>query len=1141
MKDFPEYYKEYNKEIVRKLSESQDIAIKARKKLIDPSSRVETEIAFDLSDRVERMFNMNIGSRLRELLNENRNEYAALKLAEEIVLGKFGYYDNEESLNYGIRIGLAVVTDGVTIAPIQGISSVNIKKNNDDSKYISVSFAGPIRSAGGTEAAFTLIIADHLRKFMNLDRYKINCFGDDESGRILEELRIYEREVGNFQYKVSDEDIQNTLSYLPIEIDGVETDQVEVVVHRGLKRIKTDRLRGGALRVLNDGIIGRSRKLKNLLKNLGIKDWEWLEKLEGGSQETSEETRTEASHFQEVISGRPVISMPNRFGGFRLRYGRCYNTGLSAVGINPVLPIILDYPFVVGTQIKLNVPGKGGIITFVDSIEGPIVKLTDGTFTKVNSVEFAKKISKKIDKVIHLGDILISYGDFLENNINLLPSGYVEEWWSKDLIYNVKKNYIDLKRFSEKINIKFEKLNRIYSDPNYYYPSIEEAILLSKKLLIPLHPHYLFNWYSINISDILLLREKINIISYEIKSCIISLPNNSVFQGIIEKLGVPYKIEGSLLIIKGDDAYTIVFTLGLKNKVKLSHNWKNTEELLKQLSDVPIRNRESAYVGIRVGRPEKAMIRKMNPPVHVLFPIGNNGGNTRDIIKASKKDNIKVELINITCLKCGNKTIRKRCDKCGGETFIQKICPSCKRAIQKDMCVSCKINGIPYSEISVNIKEELRSAIKNLNYLPKSPLKGVKSLTNVTRIPEPIEKGILRKKYDVYIYKDGTARFDATNAPLTHFKPKQIDTSIELLRKIGYKKDINGKELKNDNQTLEIFVQDIILPYEGGNYLLKISNYIDELLKKLYKIDSYYNYNNKNDLIGQLVIGLAPHTSVGIIGRVIGYTNSQVCYAHPLWHSAKRRDCDGDEDSIILLLDSLINFSREYLPNQIGGLMDTPLLLQPIIIPKEVQRQAHNIDVVDNYSKKFYEFTLNNISPSEIIDEIDIIRKRLGNKNQYNEMKFTHNTNSITIDEERSRYTTLKTIKEKIKKQVDLAEKINAVNPSEVVQSVLNTHLLPDIIGNMKAYTSQTFRCKSCGEKYRRFPLKGNCLSCQGELQSTVTRASVAKYLDIASQLSEDYEVGEYLRNRLRLIKEEFVSLFPKEDEKQLELTAFLK
>ena len=220
---------------------------------------------------------------------------------------------------------------------------------------------------------------------------------------------------------------------MPVEIDGVETDPIEVVVHRNLKRVSTDRLRGGALRVLNDGIIGRAHKLEKKLASLSIPGWEWLAEIKGGAQQSTNETEQAGAHFEEVISGRAVLSMPHRKGGFRLRYGRSMNTGLSAIGIHPAVPALLDYPIVAGTQVKVDLPGKAATVAFVDSIEGPTVLLKDGTVRRISSIAEAEPLREGLVRIIDLGDILISYGDFLENNKNLPPSPYVTEWWAQDL------------------------------------------------------------------------------------------------------------------------------------------------------------------------------------------------------------------------------------------------------------------------------------------------------------------------------------------------------------------------------------------------------------------------------------------------------------------------------------------------------------------------------------------------------------------------------------------------------------------------------------------------------------------------------------------------------------------------------------
>jgi DNA polymerase II large subunit len=370
----PNYYLEYQISLLEQVNKLHLVAEKARKKGLDVTTYVEPKIAYDLSDRVAKMHDIDISDRLRTLLNYTTKEKAALKIAEEIAKGEYGSGDLRTRLENAVRVSLAVVTEGVTVAPLQGISDVQLKNNKDGSQYLSISFAGPIRSAGGTEAALTMLIADHVRRVSGLAKYQTNSF-DDETGRFIEELRLYEREVGNFQFKVLDKDVDFCISNLPVEIDGVDTDPVELVIHREMKRIKTDRVRGGALRVMNDGLIGRCRKLTKLVETLELEGWDWLANMNGAIQTGDDDT---VSHrMSEVITGRPVLSMNKKIGGFRLRYGRCFNTGFATIGIHNTIPVLLNSAVVVGTQIKMDVPGKASTIALVDTLEPPIVKLDD--------------------------------------------------------------------------------------------------------------------------------------------------------------------------------------------------------------------------------------------------------------------------------------------------------------------------------------------------------------------------------------------------------------------------------------------------------------------------------------------------------------------------------------------------------------------------------------------------------------------------------------------------------------------------------------------------------------------------------------------------------------------------------------------
>ncbi|MDQ2685359.1 MAG: DNA polymerase II large subunit, partial [Thermoproteota archaeon] len=202
----PSYYVKYQLGLLEQVQRLHNMAQKARDKGLDVTNYVEPKIAYDLADRVAKMHDIDIADRLRALLNHTSKEKAALKIAEEIANGEYGTGDLRTRLENAVRVSLAVVTEGVTVAPLQGISDVQLKKNKDGSEYLSISFAGPIRSAGGTEAALTMLIADHVRRVSGLGKYQTNSF-DDETGRFIEELRLYEREVGNFQFKVLDRDV----------------------------------------------------------------------------------------------------------------------------------------------------------------------------------------------------------------------------------------------------------------------------------------------------------------------------------------------------------------------------------------------------------------------------------------------------------------------------------------------------------------------------------------------------------------------------------------------------------------------------------------------------------------------------------------------------------------------------------------------------------------------------------------------------------------------------------------------------------------------------------------------------------------------------------------------------------------------
>ena len=86
-------------------------------------------------------------------------------------------------------------------------------------------------------------------------------------------------------------------------------------------------------------------------------------------------------------------------------------------------------------------------------------------------------------------------------------------------------------------------------------------------------------------------------------------------------------------------------------------------------------------------------------------------------------------------------------------------------------------------------------------------VKCVKELKSRNQTPEPIEKGLIRAKYDLPVFRDGTVRFDMSDVPVTHFTPEEIDVDWKRLHALGYTHDWEGKPLESDDQMLELFPQ----------------------------------------------------------------------------------------------------------------------------------------------------------------------------------------------------------------------------------------------------------------------------------------------------------------------------------------------
>jgi len=1112
------------------------IADEARRKGLDPELKVEIPQALDLAARVEQLVGpKGIAPKIRTATKKIVDrELVSLEIAREIAAGKnYKFKKIEDAIDQAIRTGLAILTEGVLVAPLEGIAEVKLGSNKDGSNYVDLYFSGPIRSAGGTGQAMSVLIADIVRRELEIDRYKPT---DGEIERYKEEIPLYKR-VQHLQYVPSADEIEKITRGCPICINGEGTEDAEVTGYRDLPRIGTNRLRGGACLVIAEGLCLKAPKILKHVKKLKLKGWEFLDIFVNKENNDNKSNKEDiplivpsSKYIGEVIAGRPVFSHPSRKGGFRLRYGRARTGGLASTAISPASMYLLDSFIAVGTQIKTERPGKGTIGTPCDQIEGPIVLLQNGDLIQINDVKDVKKYDVK--KIIDLGEALIPFGEFIENNALLPDSSYVYEWWIQDLQKSLsclplEYIYKSIKEADANLQKKIdEDFGRHIDLQN---PPYKDAFDLSERYHVPLHPNFNLFWHDISKDDLMNLSKYVKehgkiILDEELK---LSIPQNSEIKNIFIELGALHKQREEHFILD-KYSYPLIRCCGLDikdgtiietDRYAAFKDKKDMISLVSKLSGVTIQARAPFRIGTRMGRPEKASPRKMRPPPHVLFPLGNYGGSQRLIKTAAEKEKIEVEAGIRVCSKCNKKTYRIFCE-CGAHTEIK--------------------NGrVEIQEI--NISEELKIAQKNVREqeLPET-IKGVIGTISKNKTPEPLEKGILRAKHDVSVFKDGTIRFDMTDAPLTHFKPKEIHTSIQKLKKLGYMKDYLYNPLEHEDQICELRVQDVIISNSCAEYFVQVSKFIDDLLAKFYKLDRFYKIKNLEDLTGHLVVGLAPHTSAGALARIIGFSDSQVCFAHPFYHAAKRRNCDGDEDGLMLLMDALLNFSHAYIPDKRGGRMDLPLILTTRIDPSEVDKEAHNIDTLFRYPLDFYEATLKHENPKMLESVMGLVSSRLGSELQYEQFGFTHDTDNISDGPRASVYKTLKTMMDKMNAQLNLAAKIRAVDTPDVAYKVIERHFLPDILGNLRAFSRQSVRCPLCNTIYRRIPLQGVCIKCGGKLTLTVHEKSVKKYLEISKEIAERYNLPPYARQRIKLVEKSIDSLFISDKVKTTKLSDFL-
>ncbi len=1158
---------EYFKEIENKVKVAYSIAGEARSRGLDPLSKVEIPLATSLGGKViglissvyPQVNNPKILKRITELEKEygSLDPAVCLKIAEEVAKEKFCKFQSLlEAIDAGIRVAFAYITLGVVASPIEGFTYFKLKKTKKGEDFFSAYFSGPIRSAGGTAAAFSLVIIDYLREMFGYAKYDPT---EEEVKRAVTELYDYHERITNLQYLPTEEEIELLAKNLPIQVNGEPSERREVSNHKDLERVETNFIRSGFCLTLGEGLAQKAQKIMKIInklkeKRFKISGWDFLEDFVKLHEKREKGKAKESpTYIQDLVAGRPVLGHPSRSGAFRLVYGRSRNSGYSALAIHPATTQILNGFVAIGTQLKIEMPTKGTAISVCDDIDGPIIKLKDGSVMKIKNIEDPKKLYQDVEEIIYIGDILIPYGDFANRNHVLMPAGYVKKYWQAEL-----------KQILEEKNLQ-DKYKEIISTG--YLIDFQTAKKLSQELNIALHPNFIYYWSQIGYEQFLAFLDWLDH-SYIDKKII--LPFNKTEQErfkrgkrAMEILGMPHQVITENVVLDEKTSQALLANLGINDNLvkreryvldkEISNCCKKIKqqdsvlEAINQLSRFTIRDKAGTFIGARMGRPEKAKLRKLVGSPHVLFPVGEEGGRMRSVQEACKKGSVKADFPIYFCDKCKKETIYFVCETCNTDTKKMNYCPECQQRFFNEKCPTHSL-GQEFYNRRIDIKNFFNSAIKKLG-LEKEEIptliKGVRGTSSRRHVPENLAKGFLRSLFNLHVNKDGTVRYDATELPLTQFKTREVGLDIQTARNMGYTRDIYNKELVNEDQILELKPHDIILPAcpespdeRADDVFINAANFIDALLLRFYKIKPFFNIKKREDLIGQLVVCIAPHNCAGVVGRIIGFSKTQALLASPYMHAAMRRDCDGDEASATLLLDVLLNFSREYLPGHRGATQDAPLVINARIRAGEVDDMVFDVDVEKELPLELYRAAEKFKHPSSI--KIEQIKNRLGN-NEFSQLNYTHKTSDINAGALCSSYKTLATMQEKVQKQMELVEKIRAVDTSDVARLVIERHFIRDIRGNLRKFSMQQFRCVKCNTKYRRPPLQGKCLACGGRIIFTISKGSIIKYLEPALNLAETYNLPEYLKQSLELTKSYIESIFGRETEKQEALQKWFK
>ncbi|EQD74060.1 protein containing DNA polymerase II large subunit DP2, partial [mine drainage metagenome] len=108
---------------------------------------------------------------IRALAARMPREEVAIAIARRLATDPHRKGTTAQRVETALRVGLAILTEGILVAPLEGLAEVHLRPDRGG-EYIELYYAGPIRAAGGTAQALSVLLADIVRQELGIAPYR---------------------------------------------------------------------------------------------------------------------------------------------------------------------------------------------------------------------------------------------------------------------------------------------------------------------------------------------------------------------------------------------------------------------------------------------------------------------------------------------------------------------------------------------------------------------------------------------------------------------------------------------------------------------------------------------------------------------------------------------------------------------------------------------------------------------------------------------------------------------------------------------------------------------------------------------------------------------------------------------------------